>query len=223
MSVADILRQAGLRPRVPDSPPRAGNAEGVALHRVPDVPAVPRSEQVDQETRSRLRALAVREGRDIALVERIPAADLPEYASLSDAQLVAVLSMLADSADMEAGRVPLGYTTPTLCAHCGPVWCFGQPEADGWARVLGCPWCHVKMPTGHRLPRPRVESCTCEHWTPDTVNPAGGRGQCACGPFWPHERNACESYRPGAHTKQEETWRPGAQSSTMNEARVTGD
>lgn len=199
MSVASILRQAGFRPRVPDPLPRVGNAGTVVAQRVPAVPVVPTRKQDGEQVRSHLLALAEREGRDAALVERIPPAELPLYAELSDAQLLAVLSMLADSADMEAGRVPAGYTQPAICQHCGPVWLWphaGDVAPDGWPHVLGCPWCHVAMPPSHRLPRPRVESATCVHWRPDTVNPAGGRGQCACGSFWPHERHTCDRFQP---------------------------
>jgi hypothetical protein len=72
--------------------------------------------------RAHLRDLAEAGGRDPALIDGLPVAGLPEYAGMDDAQLSALLSMLSDDADREAGRVPTGDTAAILCRSCGPVW-----------------------------------------------------------------------------------------------------
>jgi hypothetical protein len=53
--------------------------------------------------------------------------------------------------------VPPDETAAAICQHCGPIWLHPAvgsvaPVVDGWPRVLGCPWCHVK--NRDALPRP---------------------------------------------------------------------
>lgn len=157
---------------------------------------------------SRLVRLAESEGRDPALVDRVPAADLPDYAGMDDAQLSALLSMLADDADREAGRVPHGDKAAILCRSCGPVWvhpaiAVALPVVDGWPRALGCPWCFIRA-RGIAIPRPHVRCCDCRHRIPDTINPAQGMGRCAVGnesATWPGMRHRCADFRSIEETR----------------------
>jgi hypothetical protein len=152
--------------------------------------------------RDRLLALAAAEGRDPALVNRLPIADLPEYAGMDDAKLKALLSMLSDDADREAGRVPTGDTAAILCRSCGPVWVHPAiarmlPVVGGWPRSLGCPWCFIRA-RGRAIPRPRVACADCRHRVADPINPQGWGG-CAVGndsATWPHRRHRCDDFRP---------------------------
>jgi len=65
---------------------------------------------------------------------------------------------LEASAQRMRGVVPACETARALCAHCGPVWVHPNvaavaPVVNGWARLLGCPWCHVRWAGGY-VPRP---------------------------------------------------------------------
>jgi hypothetical protein len=153
--------------------------------------------------RAHLRDLAKAEGRAPTLIDRLPVADLPEYAGMNDAQLSALLSMLSDDADREAGRVPTGDTAAILCRSCGPVWVHPSvasvlPVVDQYARALGCPWCFIRR-RGIAIPRPHVRCRDCRHRIPDTINPAQGMGRCAAGnesATWPGMRHRCADFRP---------------------------
>lgn len=103
------------------------------------------------------------------LIERLSEAELELYRQHFDscadwyAAAQAAGRMLQDSATMAEGRVPPGWTAAAVCQHCGPV--LLHPDVvklldvkDGHPWCWGCPWCHVTMPPGHRLPRPRVET-----------------------------------------------------------------
>lgn len=103
------------------------------------------------------------------VIERLPEAELELYRQHFDAcadwyaAAQAAARMLQDSATMAEGRVPPGWTAAAVCQHCGPVWIAPSVAelldvVDGWPTAPGCPWCHVKMPPGHRLPRPRIET-----------------------------------------------------------------
>lgn len=151
------------------------------------------------DTRGRMLALADAEGVDVELVHQLPAADLHQCDDMADATAAAYLHAMQDTADRETGRLPPSYTARALCRHCGPVWLppahvAGADTVGGWPYVLGCPWCHVTPPEGMAIPRPPITSATCAHWTPDSVNPPGGMGHCACGWYWPNQRHACANY-----------------------------
>lgn len=99
------------------------------------------------------------------VIERLPDAELELYRQHFEtcadwyAAAQAAARMLRDSATMADGRVPFGWTAAAICQHCGPVWIAPSiaallDVADGWPTAPGCPWCHVTMPKGHRLPRP---------------------------------------------------------------------
>lgn len=173
--------------------------------------ANPRSDETDTaDTRARLLALAAAGYRAPELVRQLPEAELAAWAEWLRAvpaeqhpgALRAWLDTLADEADMRAGRKPPSYDAPVLCARCGPVW---LPAAqarlldvrDGWPRALGCPWCFIRAAGGF-IPRPPVRAGDCTHWHPDGVNPAGGRGQCACGSWWPGQAHPCGKFVPRA-------------------------
>src|SRR5450631_3063583 len=99
--------------------------------------------------RLRLLALADAECVDSVLVHRLPDADLFECHGLPSETLRAYVRALGDSELREHGKVPADETAHALCRSCGPVWLNPQVVAvatvvDGWPRVLGCPWCHVR-------------------------------------------------------------------------------
>ena len=121
---------------------------------------------------------------------------------LDDRQRVAYLSMLADTADRHAGRVPEADTAAMHCQHCGPVWTHPDiaaclPVVAGWPRALGCPWCFVRKAGGY-IPRPSITCGDCQHFTPDTINPPAGMGTCASGHgmHCPMQRHACTIFQP---------------------------
>lgn len=157
---------------------------------------------------SRLVRLAESEGRDPALVDRIPVSDLPACAELSDKAARALLSMLSDDADRGAGRVPTGHTAAILCRSCGPVFLHPSiaavlPVVDGWPRALGCPWCLIRV-RGIAIPRPHVTCADCLHRIPDAINSAQGMGRCVVGnesATWPGRRHRCADFRPIEETR----------------------
>lgn len=156
-------------------------------------------------TRSRLVRLAKAAARDPALIDRIAPADLPAYASMNDAQLTALLSMLTDDADREAGRVPKDETAAILCRSCGPVWAHpavaaALPVVGGWPRALGCPWCFIRA-RGIAFPRPHVMCAECRHYQPDPMNPQD-MGRCCGddGATWPYRQHRCANFRPKEET-----------------------
>lgn len=100
------------------------------------------------------------------VIERLPDAELELYRQRFEtcadwyAAAQAAARMLQDSATMAEGRVPMGWTAAAICQHCGPVWIAPSVAklldvVDGLPTAPGCPWCHVTMPKGHRLPRPK--------------------------------------------------------------------
>lgn len=153
--------------------------------------------QDSQDTGAQIYARLLALADDAALVVGLSEADLLNVADEPDDNLRLYLRLLQDSADMDAGLVPQGWTAEACCEHCGPVWLSpglagGLPLRDGWRLAWGCPWCRI---TGF-VPRPSIESVTCTHWKPDTVNPAAGTGRCECGYHYPHERHRCERFAP---------------------------
>lgn len=217
MSVAaDVLRQLGLVPVVPDVSRYAETAQRKAAGRVPAVPAVParnteriarplpasarpreiatvKSLPAPAELRARLADAADREGVARSLLERLPDAELEGVDLLSDAGLATYARMIEADADRMRGHVPKGWNQPSTCRRCGPVLLWPSAPAD----VLGCPWC-VPRSRGVSLPRPANTCATCMHRLADTVNPEGGHGSCAQGrDHWPpHQRHPCEGWTP---------------------------
>lgn len=123
-------------------------------------------------------------------------------ADTRDGVVRAYIRALRDTAEQDAGRVPPGPHAMALCRHCGAVWIASDvvavlPVVEGVARCLGCPWCHVRIAGGY-IPRPKVTCAGCKHFTPDTVNPAGGLGTCASGhkARFPNEQHRCSEWRP---------------------------
>jgi hypothetical protein len=95
--------------------------------------------------------------------------------------LLAYVRVLRDAELRERGQRPDDETAPAFCTRCGPIWLHPSvaavaPMVDGWARVLGCAWCHVTDQCA--IPRPPVTCRTCQHFQCDVVNPAGGIGRC---------------------------------------------
>ena len=158
-----------------------------------------------------LLALAATEYRYSALVRSLSELDLAAYAEhfagFEDPvpPMRALLSMLAEGVDRLAGRVPQDGTAAVLCAHYGPVFLDPRlasvlPLVASWLRAPACPWCLVRPPAGHRMPRPRVTCGACVHYRPDATNPDGGMGRCGVnattGTTWPDEPRICRSFEP---------------------------
>lgn len=212
--VADILREAGFVPVVPEPSRKAGTPESKAASHVPVAPAVPieKCKGVNEPAkpgtpdtiRARLFELAAIEYRDPALVLALSASFLRDCGEMGDDALRALLSMLADDADRQAGRVPKGDTSAILCRNCGPVFVHPSiaavlPVVNGWPRALGCPWCFVHPPEGMQTPRPHVTCATCQHYQPDSVNPGAGMGRCLAGVpgmTWPNQSRKCKAFKP---------------------------
>ena len=193
MTLAAILEQAGLAPVAPAVSRQAGAAPALALQHVPVAPAVPMQKQEGvaeaadplHAIRAHLLALAAAEGMDVDHVHRLHGLDIAACVGLDARQLRAYVSMLADTADRHAGRVPLDDTAAIHCEQCGPVWIHPTiaevlPVVDGWPRALGCPWCFVRRAGGY-IPRPSVTCERCRHFSSDTLNPEVGMGICGAG------------------------------------------
>ena len=212
-TVADILRGTGFVPVVPELSRHDRNKESKTGSHFPAVPVVPTEKykgaiaaanvRHPESARARLLRLAKAQGRDSALVDRLPVADMPAYSGMTDPQLSALLSMLTDDADRERGKVPDGDTAVILCRSCGPVWVHPAiarmlPMVGGWPRALGCPWCFIRA-RGIAIPRPHVACANCRHRVPDPINPAQGWGRCAVGnesATWPGRKHRCDAFRP---------------------------
>jgi hypothetical protein len=156
--------------------------------------------------RAQLYAIARAEFIDARLIDRITPADLAECDGCSLDTLRAYVRALHATEQRERGRKPEAETAVVFCRSCGPVWLSPEvarvaPAVDGWPRVLGCPWCHVR--NRKAIPRPPVNCDGCIHFSRDSVNPAGGMGRCQLGlagrtlPF-PHAERECADWRPAA-------------------------
>ena len=150
--------------------------------------------------RAAMLALVDSLGLDHAIVYRLPEQDMALWAQVPPESLRAYVLALDDTATRQAGKVPRGDTTAIYCARCGPVWAHPDiaaclPVVNGWPRALGCPWCFIRKAGGY-IPLPHVACGTCEHFTPDRINPPAGIGRCACGPHYPMQQPACGMYRP---------------------------
>jgi hypothetical protein len=132
--------------------------------------------------RARLADLADSETISRAVADAVPDNELTDLGSLSDDTLRAYLRALRD-ADLRArGQCPPDESARAMCAKCGPVWvhpCVAAvaPMVDNWARVLGCPWCHLK--NRRSIPRPSVACGTCQQFKRDPMNSPGGLGSCS--------------------------------------------
>jgi hypothetical protein len=157
--------------------------------------------------RTRLLSIADAECIDPSLIRRLPDADLDACERLPIETLRAYIRALRASDLRERGKVPGDETAAALCRHCGPIWLHPAvvsvaPIVDGWARVLGCPWCHVR--NRRAIPRPLVTCGECQHFERDAINPEGGMGRCMAGreplpreslPF-PHAARQCAQFKP---------------------------
>lgn len=147
----------------------------------------------DADMRGRLLRLAECDGRPLAEVHRLHAADVTACHGLSDDVLRAYLGLLERSEHIAAGRQPPELTKPPHCERCGPVWLHeGAP-----ARVKGCAWC-FRRKAGKAIPRPSVACGNCAQYKPNPINPTGGAGDCSIGlsARWPNARHICPGHSP---------------------------
>ncbi|MBB6186191.1 hypothetical protein [Rhodanobacter sp. MP7CTX1] len=168
-ALAELRKRAGTsaipaiqgRQRVAESQ-ESQESQGMEVEKYFSRPAVSASLAPLADTlkplRAHLLALAAAEGMDVDHVHRLHGLDVAACIGLDDVQLAAYLSLLADTADRHAGRVPAGDTAAIHCEGCGPVWIHPNiaavlPVVDGWPRALGCPWCFVRK-AGDYIPRP---------------------------------------------------------------------
>jgi len=156
--------------------------------------------------RERLLAAAAAQHVDVDHVHRLHDLDVAACAVMDERQRATFLTMLAESAERYAGRVPLNDTAAIHCASCGPVWVHPSiarvlPVVGGWPRALGCPWCFVRK-AGGTIPRPPVTCGDCRHVIHDTINPGAGAGACGAGngTHYPMARHACADHQPGEST-----------------------
>jgi hypothetical protein len=170
------------------------------LPRAVSAPLAPLADTL-KPLRAHLLALATAAWIDADYVHRLHDLDVAACIGLDDRQLAAYLSMLTDTADRHAGRVPAGDTAPIHCEGCGPVWIHPDiaevlPVVDGWPRALGCPWCFVRKAGGY-IPRPSVTCEGCAHFNADTINSATGMGDCGKGHGMPYpmQRRGCADFQ----------------------------
>ena len=168
------------------------------------------------DLRTSLLTIAESEGIDAALVMGLPELELTatteQVAACDPADrrniLHAYLHALRETAERMAGREPHGETARALCRSCGPVWVHpavaaAAPLVDGWPRLLGCPWCHVRR-VGKYVPRSQVACGECRHFERDAINPPAGVGRCRLGRelqhgepmHYPHATRRCPRFAP---------------------------
>ena len=191
----------------PDSLPLAGTAEPARFQ--------PLNKAKPAEMPAHLLELAGGIGLEPETVNAMPLAELNATAQ----QLAEVLAangpeiarrflksyLLAwrDTAERQAGRVPADDTAAIHCQGCGPVWVHPSiahmlPTVAGWPRALGCSWCVIRKAGGY-VPRPKITCGECQHFTPDTINPPAGMGDCRHGHHgspYPMQRRACSHFEP---------------------------
>lgn len=219
MSIADLLKDAGLEAKQGCVPSSAGtreycgNKKALVKQCCTRIPAVPaQNNKVELQTKNeqnstllRLLELAERECVNVELVRQLSEPDLLACKGMDDEQLMAHLRQLEDDALRREGKLPASYNQRAICEHCGPVW-LPQDELDsaadmlvinGWPTVSSCSWCGDEYHQGPLdIPRPLVEPCQCAWWKADTVNPLGGMGKCACDCHYPHQKVYCEQFKP---------------------------
>ena len=157
-----------------------------------------------EDIRERLLAIARYEFLDDELITSLRKSDIMECEGLPHDVLLAYVLALADADLRERGKCPRDETAPALCRHCGPIWIAPEvaamaPIVDGWARVLGCPWCHVK--NRKPLPRPAVTCSACKQFQRDKINPRDGIGTCLQNvdqekPLFPNADRKCQVFQP---------------------------
>lgn len=161
----------------------------------------------ESDVRGRLIRIAEADLINVALLDSQDADDLVSLVSRDDNGLRGFLHCLHDDSLRVRGQCPPDETARTLCRSCGPVWIAPEvaalaPIIDGWPRVLGCAWCHVK--NRQAMPRPAVNCGDCRHFVPDTVNPGAGMGRCgidrepkASEPMhYPDASRECKTFKP---------------------------
>jgi len=109
--------------------------------------------------RGHLGRLANAEGIDRQLIAGLQLFDVAACAGLPVEILRTYIRALRDSDLRRQGKVPPDETAAAMCRLCGPVWLHPAvasvaPIVDGWPRVLGCPWCHLRERT--LVPRPPI-------------------------------------------------------------------
>lgn len=145
------------------------------------------------DMRGRLLRLAECDGRPLAIVHRLHAADVAACHRLGDDVLLAYLRLLERSERIAAGQQPPELIRPGHCDGCGPVWLHeGAP-----ARVRACAWC-FRRKAGKAIPRPPIACGNCAHYKPDQINPTGGAGDCSLrlSARWPNARHVCPGHSP---------------------------
>jgi hypothetical protein len=187
-------------PATPATPQKA--TPGLATENRPDDASLAPLLGTLKQVRAVLLDLAAAKYVDVDHVHRLRDADLTACAGLDKDQLAAYLSMLEESAERHAGRVPAGHTAAIHCHHCGTVWATPEvaavlPVVGSWPRALGCPWCFVRK-AGGQIPRPPVTCEGCQHFVQDTINPAAGMGSCASdnSKFYPMQKHRCADHWP---------------------------
>lgn len=154
------------------------------------------------DLRLALLALAGRHGFNAVHIHRLQDPDVAACAGLDDAQLVAYLALLDDSAARWAGKRPAGHDAAILCHHCGPVWAHPDiaavlPIVGGWPRALGCPWCAIRK-AGAYIPRPSVQCMGCSGHQSSAINQEAALGQCTHGKgsYYPMQKHTCDLFSP---------------------------
>lgn len=209
MSLSSLIRKGGLRTVATATfatPATLGAGLGGTVATVATV-AVANPVTADAVViRDHLLVLAESEYRDPVLVRALSESFLRDLHGMGDDALRALLAMLADDADRRALRRPRNDTGAMLCRSCGPVWIHPSiaavlPVVDGWPRALGCPWCLIHPKGGMDIPRPPVTCADCQHYQPDSVNPAQGCGSCVIGIHqrgggYPFRQRQCKAFQP---------------------------
>jgi hypothetical protein len=144
-------------------------------------------------------ALAQLLDQPLALVEALTRDDLQACIDLTDAQLSTYVLLLADTAERQAGRVPVADTAVIHCRACGLVFVHPSiaavlPVIDGWPRALGCPWCFIRK-AGGAIPHPKVMCGACRHFITNPINPTAGLGGCThgLGAHYPMQAHVCSA------------------------------
>jgi len=111
--------------------------------------------------REELERIANAEGIDAAVVLALAEADLATCDGAQHDVLTAYVRAIRNSDLRERGQVPPDETARAQCAGCGPVWVAPEvgavaPSVAGWARLAGCPWCHIRR-RGGAVPHPQPD------------------------------------------------------------------
>lgn len=146
-------------------------------------------------------------GIDASVLAAISVPEIESIEGKGTQFIESYLYALRDSALRAKGKVPGEETVPAMCRKCGPVWLAPEvaavaPVVEGWPCILGCPYCHVKNRS--LISRPLVACAGCEHFLPDSVNPAGGIGKCTVGHdglpgeplMYPSAKRQCAEFNP---------------------------